>query len=399
MTENLVFVSAPRQASTIVEVETFPIQDVLSEAEYGSAHAFFRARSANLVKIRTADGTVGWGEASGEVHLMAPFMANYGKQILGTSVADRENFILKNLANKYHLGANGAPVFAMSAFDIACWDAQARAYHVPVSDILGGRVRNKVYAYASTGYFTKHTSDLDGLRKQLDKAAEEGFTAVKIRIGTGPRADRARVKLTRKILGDDSVVLVDYVTNGTYDSALASIAATRDLGVAVYEELLPPEDVSGYQMLRQTGVTLAGGESLATRYGFRDAITQRRFDLYQPDLAECGGLTEGRAIAELAVLYNSRVSPHCWGSSILQAAGLQLLATIPDIPFGDHEFESLIFEFDCSWNPHRDRVVTNPPRAEGSWIDIPTGDGLGVDIDEEWVKAHRVKECAIHLAI
>lgn len=288
------------------------------------------------------------------------------------------------LSRNYHLTHGGPRLFALSALDIALWDAHARSLGVPISHLLGGQVRTTMRAYASTGYITD--TDLGRYSDELAAAIDEGFTAMKVRIGTGAKTDRRRAEIARELLGSDGQLMVDYNANGTLDSARKSIVAIRDLDIAWYEEPLPPDDLTGWELLRETGVTLSGGESLATRFGFRDAVASRRFDIHQPDLAGCGGLTEGHAIAQMVTAYNSQLSPHCWGSAVLAAASLQLLASLPEAPFGDFGPDPVIFEFDRGPNPQRDSVGVAPIELDGPNVVVPGDHGLGTDIDTDYHK-------------
>ncbi|WKG03968.1 mandelate racemase/muconate lactonizing enzyme family protein [Mycolicibacterium sp. HK-90] len=381
---------------TIVAVESFPLEHTIPGGGYGCAKFIAEARTATLIKIETSDGAYGWGEALGNPRLVAPFIEHFGRAALGTPVTGRQNTLLNVLARNYHLTHGGPHVFALSGLDIAMWDAQARGYGVPVSDLLGGQVRSRIPAYASTGYLTPD-GDMGEFTEEVQRAVDEGFTAVKIRIGTDSATDRLRAERARDLLGSRGALMVDYNTNGTLDSVRRSIDTIRDLDISWFEEPLPPEDLSGWAQLRQMMIPLSGGESLTTRYGFRDAIVERRFDIHQPDLAGCGGLTEGFAIAQLCIAFNSRISPHCWGSAILQAATLQLLAALPETPFGAAGPDAAIFEFDRGWNPQRDNAVLAPITLESGSVTVPTGPGLGVEADEDWLRAHRLADCTVTL--
>lgn len=242
-------------------------------------------------------------------------------------------------------------------------------------------MRESVAAYASTGYYHS-AGDAGPLREYVASAVDEGFTAAKIKIGSGVRDDLLRTSITRELLGPEGLVMVDYNANCTVDTVLASLRAITDLDLYWVEEPLPPDDASGWALLRQTGVALAAGEALYTRYGFRDPISQRRIDIAQPNLSVCGGFTEAKAVTQLASAFNVRVAPHVWGTGVLLAATLQLLAVLPAAPFGERNPYPPLLEFDRGENPLRDGVLMEPIRADAGTVDIPAGAGTGVRVDE-----------------
>jgi D-galactarolactone cycloisomerase len=383
---------------TVARVETFPLEHALSDGGYGSAKGIVASRVCTLVKITTSDGVTGWGESFGHPRHTAPFLHTFAGQLVGAPVDTREQFLLKALEHNYVLGQTGGPhLAALSGLDIALWDAQARTYGVPVSHLLGGAVRDAVPAYASTGYVTPHR-DLGEFREQMQRSADEGFTAVKIKVGSSLAEDRARTQIARDTFGPDATVMIDYNGSGSPDTVRRSLRAVLDLDPYWVEEPLPPVDHTGWDVIRDCGVPIAAGETLATRYGFRDPIAQRRYDIVQPDLTKCGGFTEARAVAAMAVAWNVRITPHCWGTGLAEAAVLQLLAHLPDMPYGATGSTPQFLEFDRGDNPLREAVLTTPIRAKDGIVDIPAGPGLGVDVAEDTVRALMLPDCAIDTA-
>lgn len=380
----------------IDRVETFPLEYILPDGGYGASRVRLPARTATLVKVTTSEGVSGWGEAWGPPRLVAPFLADLASYVVGQPLDVREAAWLGRLQQGYHLTTGGLHVTALSGVDIALWDALARSYGVPVSWLLGGQLRDVVPAYASTGYYTA-SGDPGQFRDQIASAVDEGFTAAKIKIGTGPADDVQRTATTRELLGDDGLVMVDYNGNATVDTLLRSLRRVRDLDPYWVEEPLPPEDIDGWRMIRSEGVTTAAGEALYTRFGFRDAIAQRRMDIVQPDLTKCGGFTEAKLICQMATAWNLRVSPHCWGTGLHQAAALQLIASLPDAPFGMAGAEPVMLEFDRGVNPLREGVLIEPIRADDGMVRVPSGAGIGVEIDEDAVRRLALADCAVNI--
>ncbi|MFJ8019330.1 mandelate racemase/muconate lactonizing enzyme family protein [Streptomyces sp. NPDC096311] len=382
---------------TVARIETFALEHPLPKGGYGASKVVMQARVCTAVKVTTSDGVVGWGESFGPPRHVAPFLATFAEQLIGTPVDAREGFLLRSLETNYVLGQGGTHVAALSGLDIALWDAQARTYGVPLSHLLGGAVRDTVQAYASTGYVTPHR-DLGEFREQLQRAVDEGFTAAKIKVGTSPQEDRARTEIARETLGADGTLMVDYNGSGTPDTVSRSLRALLDLDPYWVEEPLPPVDHTGWGVIRDCGVPIAAGEALATRYAFRDPIAERRYDIVQPDLTKCGGYTEALAVVANAVAWNVRISPHCWGTGIAEAAVLQLLAHLPDQPYGSTGGTPQFLEFDRGPNPLREAVLVDPIRARGGRVDIPDAPGLGVAIAEDVIRDIALPGCSIDTA-
>lgn len=388
-----------RSDLAIASIETFPVRCPIPEPlTSGSSKGCPTARTATFVKVTTSSGCSGWGECFGDPVFLVPFLEKFARACIGRPVEQREERLLSQIATAYHLTCGGPHVVALSGLDIAAWDAQARHLGVPLSALLGGRTRDRVFAYASGGFFRRE-QDWGEFAAQIESYVAQGFLGAKIRIGTGLREDRRRAEIARKILGPDRLLMVDYNCNQTFDTARRSIEALRDLDIAWFEEPLPPQDIEGWHMLRTLGVTLSGGEALATRYGFRDAVSDRLFDIYQPDLGCCGGLTEGLAIKAMVLAQNARIAPHCFCGVVGQAAALQLSATLPTAPFGAHagreDSLAACFECDVGYNPIGTEAATTSFHAENSVVTIPDGPGLGIDMDEEWLRAHLIDGCKV----
>jgi D-galactarolactone cycloisomerase len=375
----------------VARVESFPLEAPLPDGGYGASTVRLPARIATLVKITTSDGAVGWGESFGPPRVLASLLAELTGQLIGQPVDVREPFLLQNLQLGYHRTSGGLHVAALSGVDIALWDAYARTLGVPVSRLLGGQLRDRIPAYASTGYVTA-TRDPGEFRDQIARAVAEGFTGAKIKVGTGLAEDVARTEITRELLGPDGLLMVDYNANATVDTVRRSLARLRELDLYWVEEPLPPHDAAGWALLRDLGVPVAAGEALYTRYGFRDVIAGHRVDIVQPDLTKCGGFTEAKLISQMAAAWNLRVSPHCWGTGVAQAATLQLLAALPVVPFGQTGAEPALLEFDRGHNPLREGVLVTPLSFADSSVDVPQGPGLGIEVDEDAVRGHELAD-------
>lgn len=373
-----------RQA-TIQRIQTFPLEHILADGGFGASKVRVPARVATLVKVTTSDGVVGWGESFGPPRIVAAFLHDLAIEVVGKPVENRETTWLNRLSSGYHMTSGGLHVAAMSGLDVAMWDASARTYGVPISALLGGRVRNDVTAYASTGYY--HRDGGSGpLKDYIESAVEEGFTAAKIKIGSGVKDDVHRTAITRDLLGRDGLVMVDYNANETVDTVLSSLREVAKFDPYWVEEPIAPDDIHGWARVRQTGLPLAAGEALYTRFGFRDYIAQGRIDIVQPNLSVCGGFTEAKIVAQMATAWNLRVAPHVWGTGVLLAATLQFLSSLPSSPFGERNAYQPMLEYDRGENPFREGVLNEPILARQGKVKVPEGNGIGVDVNEDAVR-------------
>ena len=371
----------------IATVEAIPLRYPLPDGGYGSARGLVPARETTLVRLETSDGAVGWGESFGPPAAVVPLVRESAAQLVGTTLDAPVPFVAERLQAHYHRG-NGLHASALSGVETAMWDALGRTLGVSVATLLGGRARDEVTAYASTGYVTRDR-DLGLFRDMLDRHVGD-LSGAKIKCGLGVREDRERAAVAREVLGPDRALMVDLNGNCTVDQARAVVRRLADLDIAWLEEPLPPDDVDGLKKLDDSPIPLATGEALHTRAPFRRLITERLVDFVQPDVAKVGGLAEARAVAELARAWNVRFSPHVWGGAVALAATLQLLGAVPDYPHTGHVPEPLWIELDRADNGLREQLLTQPLIPKDGRLAVPEGPGLGVDVDEDAVRALRV---------
>lgn len=141
---------------------------------------------------------------------------------------------------------------------------------------------------------------------------------------------------------------------------------------------------------RALSTPIAGGECEFTRFGFRDIIARRAVDILQPDTCSAGGLSECKKIATMANAFGVRYNPHVWGTGIGLAANLQLMAVLPHNPLSMSPVEPLL-EFDHTEHPFRLELLTEPIQHTEGWVQIPTGPGLGIEIQSAVVEKYEVK--------
>jgi D-galactarolactone cycloisomerase len=367
--------------SRIRDIEVIPLA-FAPPVPYGSARGLARSRGGSLVLLRTEDGIEGIGEAWGPPAVTRACLDVIKPFYLGLSVFAQQGAAQRVLAALYHAGTQNQFVALMGGIDIAAHDAMGKLLNLSVAELIGGRLRERVPVYASGGYFTAEEDQDRALAAQLEANADRGFAAFKIKIGRSPREDLARVRLARRIIGEDPLLTVDTNGNYTEDGVLDSMRQTAPFDIHWYEEPLAPQDWSGYRSLAaRAPVRLATGEALYQVFDFRRLIDNRLAAVVQPDLTLCGGFAVARLIGMLCAAEHLRLSPHVWGTGIGLAAALQFLAALPAYPHNENVPFPPLLEYDVGRNPLRDEIFTAPLRYADGLLDVPTGLGLGIELD------------------
>jgi L-alanine-DL-glutamate epimerase-like enolase superfamily enzyme len=339
-------------------------------------------RDTVIVKVMTEGGLIGWGESHhGRAHLAIAMLINTTlRQLVRGMDASDVNGVWAKIY-KFQLGSHGmgaACAMAMSGIDMALWDIRGKATGWPLYKLLGGSKR-KVPCYAggiSLGYQSP-----ESLVSEATGFVEQGYKALKLRLGDTPLNDCARVEAVRKALGDEIDILTDANANYTMAQARRVMPCLEDCRVGWLEEPFPAADYRSYREVKALGkVPLAAGENHFTRFEFSRLIEESSVSMLQPDLSKCGGITEGLKIAAMGSAYKLPV--HCHSSmGINMAATVHFLSAIENTGY---------FEADCSLdNPLRDELIDPPIRVSDDGTISPSEKpGLGIEVDEEMIKRH-----------
>ena len=352
----------------------------------------YKTRGSCIVEIETGDGIIGWGECYGPSAVAKAYIeTQFAPRIIGRDAFDVE-VIWEDLYNRIKdYGARGMATSALSGIDIALWDIIGKACNRPIHKLIGGAHRTEVTAYATGLYFIEMDRLIEAAVEEAGEFVERGFTAVKMKIGLGsPKLDIQRVAAVREAIGDDVRLMVDANHCFTVPQAIRIGRELERLNVEWFEEPISPEDVDGYvEVTRSLDMAVAGGENEFTRWGFRDLVVRKAMDIVQPDVCAAGGISECRKIATLASAHGVECVPHAWGSAIGLAATLQFLAALPDQPPSFRPMPPLL-EFEQCENPFRDHLSLEPIVQHRGKVQIPTGPGLGIEIDRKVLDRYRV---------
>jgi L-alanine-DL-glutamate epimerase-like enolase superfamily enzyme len=208
-------------------------------------------------------------------------------------------------------GVGGVVQFAIAAADIAVWDILGKSAGLPVYKMLGA-FRDRMPVYSMCGWYYDDDSDLSHYKRSLTLACEQGYHAVKIKVGLGPiEEDVRRIKLAFEVVGKNRRVMVDANQVFNRNEALRRGRVYQEMGCFWYEEPLPPQEMEGYaELAHALDIRIATGENLATKYAFADLIARRGADVVQPDSRRAGGVTEWMEIAAIADGYGLELASH-----------------------------------------------------------------------------------------
>ena len=340
-----------------------------------------------FVRVESDDGAVGWGEASLEGHAEA---------VDGAFASLRDRFVGEDPFRIEHIWQigyragfyRGGPVLmsALAGLEQALWDLKGRALNLPAWEMLGGRVRDKIRAYAWIG----------GDRPNEIAAAaaarrEQGFSAVKMNataeldwIGTPKLFDEV-IERVKAAQGTGMDVGLDFHGRVHRPVAKQLAKALEPLGLLFIEEPLLSENPEGLaQIAAMTSTPIALGERLFSRWDFKPFFEKGAVDIIQPDLSHAGGILEVRKIAAMAEAYDVAVAPHCPLGPLALGACLQIAACTPN-----HAIQEISLGIHYNTGGHDLlNFCTNKEALTpvGGFLPVPEGPGLGVEIDEAAVR-------------
>ncbi|MCE5258710.1 MAG: L-rhamnonate dehydratase [Chloroflexi bacterium] len=392
----------------IKEVRTFPLGSLGTPPPKGVGNplvtpssVFYEAQTnrqpggspiaALIVQLVTDTGITGVGTVGAAAGHALYTIENHLKYVvLNQNPFDVEVLWERMFRESINYGRKGMVIEAISAIDIALWDIMGKATGQPVYNLLGGRTRSKIRAYASRLYATE---DLDALAAEAQSYLDQGFTAMKQRFGYGPRQGLAGmrknielVRTVREVIGPDVELASDAYMGWDVQYAIRMIRMLEDegLNLAWVEEPVMPDDIAGYAEIAAAVETpISGGEHEFTRYGFRQLIGEHAVDIVQMDVNRVGGITEALKIWAMAAAYDLPVLPHAGQMHnyhlIISHMNSPIAEYFPppdDIPDGNELFWSL---------------YKGEPRAQNGYITLPDAPGMGIEPDWELVKKYHYR--------
>jgi L-alanine-DL-glutamate epimerase-like enolase superfamily enzyme len=348
------------------------------------------SQDALLIRVETDEGVVGYGEADSlpsvvKAIIDAPRSHKYASG-LGSLLIDQDPLQPGPLQRRLYEGSlyygrRGAVVHAISGLEIALWDIFGKAKGQPIHALLGGDYHDRLRAYAST----LMPDTPEQVRAVVRRQREAGFSAVKL--GYGPlgrdaELDVSLVAAAREAAGEECDVLIDIgLAWRSSRTAIDCVRRMEEYGPYWIEEPFMPDEHSKYAALTASVQTpIAAGEQEATAVDFR-RLVDIGVEVLQPDVTRVGGVLECLRVAELARTSGRRCVLHAWSTGIIKAASLHVLAAMP---------EAELFEYCIQDTALNRRLVTETFPVVDGQVAIPSGPGLGIEIDEEVVEQCRL---------
>ncbi len=340
-----------------------------------------------LIVVETDEGVTGVGSSftsrglvDGAIELLRP-------NLIGETV-EPERVSEKLHQMTFWQGRGGAVTHAISGIDIALWDIFGKVCGQPVGRLLGGCYRDRIKPYGSLLF-----EDPSTFPTVLTAATNRGFKALKLGWGPFGRVDAAMdenlVRTARETVGPDVELMVDaggsdqFWPHG-YKWALERAKMLADYDVVWFEEALPPDDIEGHARLRDhSPVPIAGGEVLTRRQSFIPWIERGALDIVQPDVTKVGGISELRRILWMACDHNILLVTHGWNTALGLAADLHIAAAHPTARWVEYITPS----------PYIEEIVTTPFVIDKEGLlEIPTGPGLGIELDWDRIEHYSVAQ-------
>ncbi|WP_170594932.1 mandelate racemase/muconate lactonizing enzyme family protein [Ruegeria arenilitoris] len=385
----------------IIKITSHVLQHEMPEV-LGYSQQYYDKRTTHLVEVQTDEGVTGWGECFGPGNVARANKSIVEQviqpMVLGLDPLDKDVIWHKvyNLLRDH--GQGGMPIQALSGVDIALWDIVGKVAGLPLHKLIGGAHRTSVPCYGY-GMMLRDEPIADLAARFEDESAtirDMGFVATKMKTGFGPKPDVQLCEAVRRGVGEDFPFMVDANHAYTTSDAFHVGRALEELDAYWFEEPVAPEDLDGYRELRAgLKVNISGGEAVFNRWAWRALLENRSVDIAQPEVCALGGISEYLRVLALCHAHFTPVVNHVWGSAVAVATNLHLLAAMPAIPGGLHPWEPML-EFDTTDNKFRDDLLTVPleiqkqVKANKGRVTIPTGPGLGVEPDLEFIDHHRI---------
>lgn len=371
----------------IASVEPIPVA-------YPEPNDFNATRYLCLVKVTTDEGIVGWGESITQFAEANPAVAaiieGMAELIIGRDPVHTEAIwgAMKQRAWWYGYGG-GLASYAIAAIDIALWDIKGKALGVPVVDLLGGTVHERLPAIASSH---AHHESIPEMAAEAQEWLADGLQGMKVgfgkrgdaRLGYEHDRDVEYVRAMRESIGADKMLMIDCGIAVTWDvtTAVRRVQAFDEYNLTWIEEPLGAWDPEGYANLRaKTTSLIAYGEKEWTLDGYERVLASGTVDVVGIDPGRAEGITGFKRVADRVEAHRRQANAHAWSSAIVSAASLAVSFASPACK---------LFELKPLRNPMQHELVAEPIEHVDGWVYPPNRvPGLGVEIQQDVVDRYR----------
>ena len=353
------------------------------------------------VRVYTDQGIVGQGESTDAASGNVPLIRSFTRMLIGQDPLNIEAAFERIRTSGIFAGAQaGQYVTALTGVETALWDLAGKALGLPVYQLLGGKVRDRVRVYCDSGAREMIPGN-EGSKARIKLIQDMGFTAAKIDIDDAAdpaRMDRvnwtasngeiehmlAKIAFTRELYPKNFDLAVDM--HGRYDATTGKRVAkeVEPFKLMWLEEPVPAENIDAMRDIRaSTSTPICCGENVYMRWGFREILEKRAADIIMPDFQKCGGLLESRKIADMAHTYYVPVAPHAVTSPIGMMATAHVGAAIPNF---------LVQEWHWIDSPDLWRNwVKEGDIIQKGFIPLPERPGLGVEMNDDGARKAQVQ--------
>jgi len=376
--------------STQVFLLSYPLQNQPILTYYGGERTIVK-RDAMLVRIESHDGIVGYGPGAASEHWKQRIDNEIAPFLEGRTIADPDALRIQFQSRNGH-DAELLKIYC--CVEVALYDLVGKSKGVPVSELLGGRVRDRIRLYGSAGMYMTP----EGYAAEAALTQSMGFRAYKMRPAMGPDLDLEAVKRMREVTGPDFELMVDAhswwrMGDRSYSAvavgALAEKMAAYD--ITWLEEPLPPDDHEAYRQLKALdAVPLASGEHEPSEQGFLDLLTGPCVDYVQMDVVCQGGYALARRIFSEIARAELRFAFHSWGTALEVIAAAHLGICWPEnvvewleYPCYTKPGQQFMYPF-----PLAEEIIRQPLEIVDGSLVVPTGPGFGVEVDEAVIERY-----------
>ena len=341
-----------------------------------------QARNYVFVKIETDEGITGWGEATAGPLAVATMVDEFGELLIGKDPHRIEQH-WQTLYHHFHVRGGVVQLSAISGIEIALWDIKGQALGVPVYELLGGKMREKIWCYGRWDGLTPELAVENALRH-----TEQGLTALKgdpfdhrglfIPI-EAERIAIQKLAAVREAVGDDVELLVEVHGRLAPADAIRIGNAMEPYRPFVYEEPVPPQNLDALaRVSEQVNIPLATGERHLTKWDYTDLLARQIVKMIQPDIVQAGGILELKKIAAMAEAHYVGFQPHNPYGPFCTIASIHVDACTPNFMIQEGGIHP--------W--FQDATIGDFPTQKDGYLPLPTEPGLGVAMNEDWLKAN-----------
>ena len=348
-------------------------------------------RNLTYLILETDEGIHGFGEARvvSKTHTVCEFLKDVRRHIVGHDACDIEELYRRFTLLDFGLPGEVA-MTGLALVEMACWDCIGKKAKLPVYQLMGGKVRDKIPAYANGWYTVDRTPE--AFAEAAKKVVNCGYRGMKLDPFGNGNLELTREEYFRSleileavfaVAGQKNQVFVEMHGRFAPHQAVEIAKAIEKHNPGWIEEPCRPDDAGALEVVaRHTTIPIATGERYYTASQFRDVFPRRTVQILQPDMTQCGGFLETKKICSTAETYSLMIAPHNVGGIISTAAALHLMAGLRNGKILEHFNDFSDTEIKKAGKPY--------PEVEDGYFKLPQGPGWGVELDMDYLREHNV---------